>query len=270
LVSQPFFVFPSQSLKLPLHTGVQTPATQDVVPFAFVQEMPQPPQLLTSPVVAVSQPFFGLLSQSENPAEHDGTHVPAEQEVVPCGLVQEMPQPPQLETPVFRFASQPLTALPSQFPKPELQVGTHTPVVQTVDPFGFVQEVPQVPQFAAVVLRLTSQPVDARPSQFPKPVLHAIVHAPSEQPAEPFVPLQAEPHAPQFETFVSVFVSQPFVLLLSQFPKPELQVPRVQLPVTQLALALARLHAAPQAPQLARLVLRFVSQPLPELPSQSP
>jgi hypothetical protein len=63
-VSHPLFGLPSQLLKLPLHTGVQTPATQLVDPFELVQLMPQPPQLVASVVVAVSQPFFGLPSQS--------------------------------------------------------------------------------------------------------------------------------------------------------------------------------------------------------------
>jgi hypothetical protein len=184
--------------------------------------------------------------------------------------VQAIPQPPHVDMPVLKFASQPFTALPSQLPKPALQAGTQTPVVHAVDPFGFVHAVPQAPQFAAVVLRLTSHPVEARPSQLPKPVLHAMVQAPREHPAEPFVPLQAEPQAPQFDTFVSVLVSHPFPALASQLPNPELHVPSVQLPVTQLALALVLLHTAPQAPQFARLVLRFVSHPFPELPSQSP
>jgi hypothetical protein len=181
-----------------------------------------------------------------------------------------MPQPPQLVTLVLKFASQPLLALPSQLPKFALQVGTQTPVVHVVEPFGFAQPFPQAPQFDVDVFVLTSQPVDARPSQFPNPVLHAMVQAPSEQPGEPFVPLHTVPQAPQFETFVSVLVSQPLFELPSQFPNPALQVPSVQFPLTQDSLALARLHTAPQAPQLARLVFVFVSQPLLELPSQSP
>jgi hypothetical protein len=84
---------------------------------------------------------------------------------------------------------------------------------------------------------LISHPVEAWPSQLPKPVLQAIVQAPREHPAEPFVPLQTVPQAPQFEAFVSVLVSQPFVALASQLPNPELHAPSVQLPETQLALA---------------------------------
>jgi hypothetical protein len=44
----------------------------------------------------------------------------------------------------------------------------------------------------------------------------------------------------------------------------------VHTPETQDSEAFARLHTAPQAPQLARFVFRFVSQPSAELPLQSP
>jgi hypothetical protein len=269
-VSQPLFGLPSQFLKLPLQVGVHTLLTQLVVPLAFVHAIPQPPQLLTSAVVALSQPFLGLPSQSAKPAEHVGTQVPPVQVVVPCAFVHAIPQPPQLVMLVLKFASQPLLALPSQLPKPALHVGTQTPVVQVVDPLAFVQALPHAPQFDTEVFVLASQPVDASPSQLPKPVLQAIVHAPREQPADPFVPLQTVPHAPQFDTFVSVLVSQPLFGLLSQLPKPELHVPSVQVPLTQVSLAFARLQTAPHAPQFARLVFVLVSQPLPELPSQSP
>jgi hypothetical protein len=136
-VSQPLFLMASQSAKLPVQTGVQTPATQLVVPFAFVQAMPQPPQLLMSLVVPVSQPFFGLPSQSANPALQVGTQAPAVHVVDPCAFEQAMPQPPQLLMLVAKTASQPFTALPSQLPVPALHVGVHAPAEQVVVPFGF-------------------------------------------------------------------------------------------------------------------------------------
>jgi hypothetical protein len=82
-VSQPLFGRPSQFLKLPLHTGVHTPLTQLVVPLAFEQWMLQPPQLLMSPEVGVSQPLFGLPSQLAKPAAHVGAHTPPVHAVVP-------------------------------------------------------------------------------------------------------------------------------------------------------------------------------------------
>jgi hypothetical protein len=44
----------------------------------------------------------------------------------------------------------------------------------------------------------------------------------------------------------------------------------LQEPVEHCSLAFARLHADPHEPQFERLVFRFVSQPLPALPSQLP
>jgi hypothetical protein len=43
-VSQPLLLLPSQSLNAPVQTGVQTPATQLVVPWALLQLTPQEPQ----------------------------------------------------------------------------------------------------------------------------------------------------------------------------------------------------------------------------------
>jgi hypothetical protein len=73
-------------------------------------------------------------------------------------------------------------------------------------------------------------------------VLQAIEQEPSEQLGVPLVPLQAVPHAPQFETLVSVFVSQPVEPMVSQLPKPAAQVPSVQLPLTHDSVAFARLQ----------------------------
>ena len=86
------------------------------------------------------------------------------------------------------------------------------------------QTAPQPPQLFTLLVRLTSQPVLTFPSQLYQPALHMIWHAPLLQLGVPFVPLQAVAQAPQFDVFVLVFVSQPLVTLLSQLPKPELQL----------------------------------------------
>ena len=93
-------------------------------------------------------------------------------------------------------------------------------------------------------------------------------HAPLVQAVAPLALVQAVPQAPQL---VVVFraVSQPLGSLPSQLPEPELQELIAQLPVEQVAVALARLHAVPQAPQLV-VVFREVSQPLLALLSQLP
>jgi hypothetical protein len=97
-----------------------------------------------------------------------------------------------------------------------------------------------------------------------------MLQAPSEQLAVPFRLLHGEPHAPHADTDESVFVSHPFVGSPSQLPQLVLQVPSVQTPLEHVSVAFARLQTCPQAPQFARLVLRFVSQPFAPLPSQSP
>jgi hypothetical protein len=241
-VSQPFVGFPSQSRKVPLHTGVHVPPTQLVVPLGFVQPMPQTPQLLALVLVLVSQPFAGLLSQLPKPALQTGAQAPPEQLVVPLALVHGWPQPPQLLALVLVLASQPFDGLLSQLANPALQVGMQEPAVQTVVPFAFVHELPQVPQFARVVFRLVSQPVEASPSQLPKPELQAMEHAPSEQLGVPLVPLQDVPHAPQFATVVSVFVSHPVEPMPSQLPNPAAHVPSVHVPETHDSVAFAKLQ----------------------------
>jgi hypothetical protein len=71
------------------------PAEQEVVPLAFVQIVPQAPQLFTLVLVLVSQPSFLLPLQSPKPAEQTGLHLPAEQALVPFTAWQTVPQAPQ-------------------------------------------------------------------------------------------------------------------------------------------------------------------------------
>lgn len=85
--------------------------------------------------------------------------------------------------PELRFASQPLSGLPSQSEKP----GRHGPVPQ-VPPvhvaaivFGRTgQAIPQAPQLLGLP-RFTSQPFADAPSQFANPVLHANPQTPPVQ-----------------------------------------------------------------------------------------
>ena len=71
------------------------------------------------------------------------------------------------------FVSQPFDAVPSQSPKPELQLGTQAPAVQAVVPWPLVHDVAQVPHADSVVLRFVSQPFVALPSQFANRLLQA-------------------------------------------------------------------------------------------------
>jgi hypothetical protein len=63
--SQPFEAMLSQFPDMPgTQAGMQIPSEQPVVPNDVVHSRSQPPQLITSLAVAVSQPLAGLPSQS--------------------------------------------------------------------------------------------------------------------------------------------------------------------------------------------------------------
>ena len=77
----------------------------------------------------------------------------------PCALLQTIPQPPQFEVVVVE-TSQPLVALPSQLPKPALQVIPQTPFVHDAVPFVLLQTLPQALQLSGSVLMFFSQPFE--------------------------------------------------------------------------------------------------------------
>jgi hypothetical protein len=180
-VSQPVAARLSQLAKGAVQTKPQAPPLQVVVAFARVgQTLPQAPQLLTSVLVFVSQPFVAFPSQSAKGAMQTKPQVPPLQVVVAFARVgQTVPQAPQLVTSVFVFVSQPLAARLSQLPKPELHVSiTQRPLAQCAAATlgSAVQSVAQVPQCSALVCRFVSQPSSpdvsvTGPSQLAKPAL---------------------------------------------------------------------------------------------------
>jgi hypothetical protein len=96
--------------------------------------------------------LVGSPSQFAKPEAHDGTQTPPVHVVVPFAFEQTFPQLPQFAELVFRFASQPSAALPSQFPKPALHVRIpQVPDEQVAVAFKREQAVPQLPQFAVLV-----------------------------------------------------------------------------------------------------------------------
>src|SRR5262249_18270351 len=105
------------------------------------------------------------------------------------------------------------------------------------------------------------------PSQSPQPVLQVGAHFPAVHATPPCGFVQTVPQAPQLATVVFRFASQPLDGSLSQLPKPALHVPSVHTPPGQVSVAFARLHTAPQPPQLLRVVV-LVSQPFAGFPSQ--
>ena len=99
-----------------------------------------------------------------------------------------------------------------------------------------------------------------------------MLQLPLEQAGAPLTVLQAPPQDPQFRVSVFLLISQPLAWLVSQSRKPAAQVywhaPSAQPVAVMFGGALAA-QSLPQVPQLAELVLRFASQPLPASPSQS-
>lgn len=126
----------------------------------------------------------------------------------------------------------------------------------------------QAPQCDVLFVVFVSQPLDVAPSQFANPELHAMPQVPLEQLGVPFELEQTLPHPPQLLTLLPVLVSQPLLASPSQLPNPTVQSTSSHTPVEQLAVALARAHCTPQAPQ-SLVVRRLVSQPSLGLPLQS-
>lgn len=150
-----------------------------------------------------------------------------------------------------------------------LHTGTHVPAGHVVDPFGFTQLVPHVPQFA-VVYSDASQPSErASELQLPQLATHAIEQAPSAQLGVPWFVLHPWLHPPQFDTFVFRLISHPLLATPSQFAKPLLHDTIWQLPVAHEVVAFASAHAVPHPPQFV-FVFSGVSQPFATLPSQLP
>jgi hypothetical protein len=111
-------------------------------------------------------------SQLPQPLLQVGTHEPAEQLVLPCALVQAVPQLPQFDTFVASVTSQPLVTFVSQSAWPELQLAIpHVLFVQRGVPFAAVHVLLQNPQSLTLFVRFVSQS-DWFVSQSPEPAGH--------------------------------------------------------------------------------------------------
>ena len=114
------------------------------------QTVPQPPQLLLSVSGLTQTPLQETCPMAQ-------TQVPIEQKEPP---VHARPQAPQWVLSAARLVSQPLVALPSQLPKPALQVPrAQAEAAQEAVALGKTQRLPQVPQWLTAVRWSTSQPL---------------------------------------------------------------------------------------------------------------
>lgn len=146
---------------------------------------PQPPQLLTSEFVLISQPLAALASQSAKPALQMIPQLPAVHVGVPPAVEHLVPQVLQLLTSVFRFTSQPSAARLSQLANPAVQVPrTQTPLLQPAAAFANVQMFEQLLQWLGSEVVLTSQPLLTRASQFAKPGLQLAAGIEQEPPEQ--------------------------------------------------------------------------------------
>ena len=215
-VSHPFTALPSQLPQPMSHPGEHAPATQCVTPCGFVHATPQPPQFEVV-LSCVSQPFEATPSQLPQPLLHVMEQAPSAHDGVPFAELHTLPHVPQFETLVCTFVSQPLEAVPSQFPNPVVQDSIwHEPVEHVALAFASAHATPHPPQSASVVSDF-SQPFAGFPSQLPHPVVHVGTQAPEVQTVVPWAFVHAAPQLPQFEVVFRV-ASQPLPTLPSQLP----------------------------------------------------
>jgi hypothetical protein len=255
--------FAQPALQVPIPQAL---LAQTGVALGSAQTRPHAPQLATVLVTFVSQPFAGSPSQLPKPAAQAATaQAPWVQVAVALARAQAVPHAPQRETVVSRFTSHPLERVPSQLPKPRLQVIAQAPAVHAVGAAFAVcrtHETPQPPQFDRSVWGSTQVLLHTA-----RGAVQTSRHEPAKQIA---FDAQARPQAPQFARSLVRFRSQPSLALLLQSAKPVLHVPRAQVPLAQVAAALAKAQTRPQAPQFRTSVVLFTSQPLVALPSQLP
>jgi len=147
----------------------QRPSSQTGVACAGAHTRPHAPQLEIDRLVSTSQPLSSRPSQSAEPAsQRPMRHTPAEHCAVAWSRSHTLPQAPQLDGLLAVSTSHPLAVSPSQSAKPGLQApGAQTPSRHCPAALGQAQRASQVPQWAALVRRSTSQPLAASPSQSP-------------------------------------------------------------------------------------------------------
>jgi len=262
--SQPLAALPSQLAKPAAQVATaHAPAVHVAVPLAAVHVRPHTPQFVALVRVSTSQPLAGLPSQSAKPALHAPiTQAPAAHMGAALAKLQARPHMPQFVALVRVSASHPLAALRSQSSKLVAhEVTAQAPAVHAPVPLAGLHARPHAPQLT-VVSRVTSQPLAALPSQFPRPAAQAMPHAPAAQAADPPAGAgQALRQAPQWDVEVRVSVSQPLAALPSQSPRPVMHMPP-QRPAAQVATPpVDGAQRVAQAPQWLGSVWRFWQRP---------
>jgi hypothetical protein len=176
---------------------------------------------------------------------------------------QARPQAPQLASDRETSVSQPSGYWPLQSSKGAVHdARAQAPFLQAVIPFAALQAVLQLPQVAAWVIKLASQPSAYWRLQSENPAAQETTrHAPREQPALPFAAAQLVPQVPQVAAELDRSASHPSERRPLQSPHPLLQLLMRQRPEAHSGWPFGAVHATPQAPQLVRLEKVLVSQP---------
>lgn len=171
LTSQPSSMLLLQLPYPAVQVGVpHVPAAQWAsVWLGLLQAVAQFPQCAGSFVRLASQPSPAPPLQLPNPESHVTPHTLAVHLAVPWGLPPRLQglHEPQCDGSLVVAVSHPLPAFPSQLPHPEAQLIPQVEPEHVGVPFTLLQTPAQDPQWAGSVLKLTSQPLAALPSQSP-------------------------------------------------------------------------------------------------------
>ena len=143
--------------------------------------------------------------------------------------------------------SHPLPGTPSQSANPAAQTIPHTPAVHVAVVFAALtpgHAPPHAAQLCGSVIKLTSQPFVATPSQLPNPALHVVrEQAPPVHALDACGTTHECPQVPQFIRSDAVIDSHPFNDEESQSVNPAVHAAIMHVPVVQLAPAFANTHA---------------------------
>lgn len=201
-----------------------------------------------------------------------GVQVPLVQATPPLAFVHVAPHSPQLLV-VPRLVSQPLLVFESQLPQPAAQLSEQEPRLQVPLEFAPPQTVKHAPQWLAFASTFVSQPsLGSLLQSCQLPLQLRISQLFVAHVAVPFATLHVVPHSPQSPS-VSRFDSHPSFERPLQSAVPAGQARAMsQTPLWQMGTVSGWLvvHTVVHAPQFASSLSRFVSQPLPWLPSQLP
>lgn len=202
------------------------------------QSLPHVPQSPREELRFVSQPLAALPSQSSKPTLHVATsQVPVAHDDVAFGRAQALPHEPQSAS-VFKGASQPSAVTPLQFPKPVEQTRLHVPSMQLVPVVlggEAGQTAPHAPQLFMLEREVSHPFVGSMSQSSQSAAQEAMAQVPDAQTPVALAGAHAAPHAPQFDSVVTL-TSQPSPTAPLQSPNPGSHA-RAQEPLAQAGLA---------------------------------